>query len=579
MQPNELAEVVAHLRKQGRDDACYEAKACKDKLSSDVWESVSAFGNTDGGTLLLGLDERSGFLRVEPFQIEKVIDQFVEGIGDGGERGKKVENPPQYSLERVDFEGGQVIVIELDEVENRFKPCYIKKRSLLNGSFKRVDDKDIKLTATEIFELQHVLEPSPADREPVCGAQVHDFDENLVDSLIAAEKRRGSKAVRGVSSTDEALRRMGAMTPDNDISLAGLLTLGLYPQQFYPKLVADVTVHPSIEKSDPEAPRFLDRVICEGPIAEVIDDALFAVAKNLRTFSYVEGSTRRDELEIPREVLREAIANALIHREYGTEFMGQSVSVDIFPDRVEITNPGGLWGGKTIRTLADGQSRCRNGSLIKLASRMQSAAGGSPVEGQGSGIPLMYREMRSHALREPSFDAGTDYFKVTLQRGGAELSRNREWLDGISSRKTNSREEAVLLELNRNECLTVHELRNALGYDSDDIRIVAARLVADGLIKEGPDDTYRIANPEKWSSERYPKKTAREAILDVLAEASEPMGIRDIANAAQRKTSTLRAQIAALVSRGEVIATAPPTSPNRKYYLADRNQLTIDSAL
>lgn len=60
------------------------------RLSTDVWESVSAFANTSGGVLLLGLDERNGFSPAEHFDIDKVRDQFIEGIGDGGVSGPRI---------------------------------------------------------------------------------------------------------------------------------------------------------------------------------------------------------------------------------------------------------------------------------------------------------------------------------------------------------------------------------------------------------------------------------------------------------------------------------------------------------
>lgn len=175
MTPDELQETVARLRRQGTDDAFTEAKASASDLPSDVWESVSAFGNTRGGTIILGLEESNGFKPVHRFAIERVRDQFVSGF-EGSKKREKLGNGPQYPMERMDFEGAQVLVIEVAEVESRFKPCYIQARGVANGSFKRVDDKDLKLSATEIYELQHVLEVSPADRQVVEEAAKSDLD-------------------------------------------------------------------------------------------------------------------------------------------------------------------------------------------------------------------------------------------------------------------------------------------------------------------------------------------------------------------------------------------------------------------
>lgn len=564
MTPEALESTVARLRKQGCDDAQVEVKACKSALSKDIWESVSAFGNTRGGTLILGLEENEGFKPVEGFDLSKVRDQLISGLEDGGNAKPKIANMPQYDLERMDFEGAQVLVVEIAEVEPRFKPCYVQARGLSNGAFKRVDDKDIKLSATEIFELEHLLEPSPADREAVGGSSQDDLDATLTDRLLAREKERGSRALRGTDDRNVHLKRLGVVTASGALSFAGLMSLGAYPQEFFPKLIVDVTVHPGIEKSEPDGPRFLDRVLCEGPIGEAVDEAVLAVARNLRTYSYVEGTGRRDELEIPRDVLREAIANAVVHREYSSSFVGQAVSVDVFADRVEITNPGGLWGGKTLETLGDGQSRCRNSSLMQLASRIDYSAEGAPAEGQGSGVRLMIREMRSHALDEPRFEAGIDYFKVVLQRGGMEIAANREWMGTVTARPLSSVERAVLLEARREQAISVKELHRQLGYDSDEIREALKTLEEDGLIKPLSKDKYEFANNSGKSSRSV---SAREAILDVLGESDEPVGMRDIEEKTGKKIATLRAQMARMVDEGIVVPTAPPTDQSRKYML------------
>ena len=160
-------------------------------------------------------------------------------------------------------------------------------------------------------------------------------------------------------------------------------------------------------------------------MGEMISDAVAAVAKNLRRTSTVQGVSRVDSLEIPEEVLREAIANAVIHREYGDRFCGQSIAVDVFDDRVEVTNPGGLYGGKTRENLFDGSSRCRNATLVKLMSIVPLPDGaGSLAEGNGSGIPMMIDALRAHelALTKRFIDGcpGFDRFKVVLYRSKIE---------------------------------------------------------------------------------------------------------------------------------------------------------------
>ena len=99
----EVICTINRLRSQGKDDACCEAKACTHSLSADVWETVSAFANTHSGISLLGVDERHGFEPCPGFDTSRVIDQFVEGIGDGSPSGAHLANPPRYELARLEM--------------------------------------------------------------------------------------------------------------------------------------------------------------------------------------------------------------------------------------------------------------------------------------------------------------------------------------------------------------------------------------------------------------------------------------------------------------------------------------------
>src|SRR5699024_10325220 len=112
----------------------------------DVWESVSAFANTAGGTIILGLSEAKGFSPPdEGFDIDRVRDQFVDGIGDGGVSGGRLTHPPQYGMRREEVDGAQVLVITIGANPPGGRPCFLTTRGLPGGAFKRVDDKDVRL--------------------------------------------------------------------------------------------------------------------------------------------------------------------------------------------------------------------------------------------------------------------------------------------------------------------------------------------------------------------------------------------------------------------------------------------------
>lgn len=100
----QLESIIARLRAQGTDDAEVEVKRSGQRLSSDIWESVSAFANTAGGIIILGLSEPEGFTAAKGFDLQANLDDFISGVGDGETDNCKLENPPKYSVERHEFE-------------------------------------------------------------------------------------------------------------------------------------------------------------------------------------------------------------------------------------------------------------------------------------------------------------------------------------------------------------------------------------------------------------------------------------------------------------------------------------------
>lgn len=559
---DDLGAIVARLRRRGRDDEQVEVKACGRELSKDVWDSVSAFANTHGGLLVRGLSEDGGFTPAAGFAPERVLDQFVTGIGDGGSPGR-VSNPPNYALAHDEVDGSPVLRVRIDENAVGTKPCFVTAKGVNGGSFKRIGDKDVRLTPLEIYEFQNALLPSTADRDPIPEAEVSDLSSDIVERLVA--RRAKSKALRGTSTDAERMARLNLTAPNGAVRLAGLLATGLYPQQFLPRLYIDVAVHPANENSQPgRTLRFVDRVRCEGPLTEMIDEAVDATARNLRTYSVVEGAGRRDQLEIPREVLREAIANAVVHREYHELFRGEPVTVDVYPDRVVVANPGGLWGGKTEENLDDGTSRCRNQTLMQLLSEVPSRDDTFSVEGQGGGIKLMIHEMEAHAMGRPRFRIQPDRVAVELACHGAEVPAQRDWLRSLSARGLTAHEDAALLMACREGLVSAVTLRRELRIDSDEARELLSGLAGEGLLRSAGQDRYILSI---GGQDLRPNESA---VLQQLSPDVD-LSIHELAEKLEKSANTLRPVLRSLIDAGWVEPTASPQSRNRKYRRVERD--------
>jgi ATP-dependent DNA helicase RecG len=202
-----------------------------------------------------------------------------------------------------------------------------------------------------------------------------------VSRLIETASRNSPRSFTGLSEPD-ALARLGVLVPHEGSlvpSLAGLLSVGAYPQQFFPQLMVSLAVYPHEDAGQPGpgGTRFLDSAAVGGTVPTMVTDTIQAAQRNLRKSSRVAGAGRDDYWEIEPEVVREAVVNALMHRDYSPQARGTQIQVELFPNRLTVTSPGGLFGNVRLETL--GQSGTSSSRNARLAALLQEA--GDPLTG------------------------------------------------------------------------------------------------------------------------------------------------------------------------------------------------------
>ena len=158
--------------------------------------------------------------------------------------------------------------------------------------------------------------------------------------------------------------------------------------------------------------RFSDNQRIEGTIPEMLDEALLFVKRNMRTKTIISPTTgrRTDRTDYPITAVREAIINALVHRDYSIHTEGMPIQLIMFEDRIEIHNPGGLYGRITIDQLGKIQPDTRN---PVLASALETLG---IIENRYSGIPTIRMEMEKYNLRQPEFLDERGSFIVKLYK-------------------------------------------------------------------------------------------------------------------------------------------------------------------
>ena len=152
---------------------------------------------------------------------------------------------------------------------------------------------------------------------------------------------------------------------------------------------------------------FIDKRDFEGPLYEQIEEAYEFVLKHINLGAEINGLVRTDAYEIPTEAIREAIVNATTHR----NFLDKAcVQVAVYDDRVEVTSPGMLYGGLTIKQIKEGGSKIRNRCIAEVFSRMKI------IESWGTGIKRMFSSCKEYGIREPELLEIGDSFRVNLYR-------------------------------------------------------------------------------------------------------------------------------------------------------------------
>lgn len=338
----------------------------------------------------------------------------------------------------------------------------------------------------------------------------------------------------------------------------------------------DVAVHPGISKSQDDEVRFLDRVQCHGRLQEMVDDAVKAVLRNLRTYSSRGERKARCTGDSNCGTTR-GNRQCRGTQEYDTLFRNDPVNIDVYSDRVEISSPGNLWGGKTLQNLTNGVSRCRNTTLMQLLQKTPLIRGdhdGSAVEGQGSGIQFMINRMKELSLAQPDFHPTFDRFRVILYRGGAEIAANQQWVRSHVGHDLPGRESSVLYTVRALGRASVYDIRDRLGYDSDDIRAILATLVESGLIRQVATDIYEppetpaITNASDAPAPPAAAPSSRQAIIDTIPTFGT-ISARDIAEATGKSLQTVHRILRELVDEGVITAigksraVCAPTHANR----------------
>ena len=411
----------------------------KENVNSDLSKEMVAFANSSGGMILIGVNDNSQIIGAEK---SNDLSSKIQDIAQNCD--------PSIPLHIFDFEN--IVILEIPEGLN--KPYRNSK-----GFFIRNGANSQKMTTAEIaafLQTEGKVRFDEIVREDV------DFDSNF-DKNAFSEFLKLSSIV-GILDPESLLQNLDSIFVTKEkifFNNAGLLFFSKDPiaHLFYCSVIC--ALYKGTEKLT-----ILDRKELRGNLIQNVDDALLFLKKHLN-LRYEINSTRREEiLEIPEVALREAVINAICHRDYFEK--GAQVMIEIFDNRVEISNPGGLPKGLTPEKFGK-RSIARNPIIANLFQRARF------IEKMGTGINRMRQAMQGAKLPFPTFEFD-GYFVVCLYKNSSAKGGIEGGINITGILKVPEKQKEVLELIRKNNQISIDEVAKKL-----DINRSAAQKHFEGL--------------------------------------------------------------------------------------------------
>lgn len=359
----------------------------------EILETISAFGTTKGGKILVGIEENKDGTIKEITGIElkgKVIENLTNEI-------KQNTDPVIFpSIETKRIEGKNVLLIKIEE--SSLKPVFVKGRA-----YKRVGRSNLRLTTQEIRKLAKESGEKAYWDEQLCKeASLEDIDEEKVRWFVKEAKRQRGLKLSETSSIKDILIKL-KLLKNKKLTNACML---LFSKE--PKFLQSEVKGIRFSGNEPVKP-YIDFQTIERNVFDLVDRAEEFVLRNIKKAIWlVPGQVQREEkYEYPPDALREAITNAIVHRDYESP---SKVQVRVFDSKVEIWSPGLLPAEITVEDLKrEHRSIPRNPLLFKQLFWVKY------VEDVGGGTLDMIKQCKKWGIPEPEFRSITGAFVVVFR--------------------------------------------------------------------------------------------------------------------------------------------------------------------
>jgi ATP-dependent DNA helicase RecG len=418
----------------------------KENVDKSFVEEAVAFANASGGKILLGITDRGEIKGIDTsnFSRSRVQDTLMGIKPTIGINIEIVEN---------------IMVIEVPEGRNKPYACS-------KGFYLRVGANSQKLDRDDIVEF---FQSEGRIR----------FDEIInkeleIESVLNKSEYDNFISLAGISNVLDPINVLENLncgrTEEEKFRLnnAGILFFSDNPTRH----ISHASVVCALYKGNDKV-IILDKKDLNGSILQMIEEGILFLKKHINLSYEIEGLRRREIMELPEVALREAVTNAVCHRDYFEK--GAQVMIEIFDDRVVISNPGGLPKGLEVKNFGK-VSMSRNPVIASLLEKCDY------IEKMGTGIQRMRIAMAEKHLPEPEFEF-EGFFIVTLYR---KAKKDRQSIEKDSEHESQVIEEQILELMMANAEVTISGMAEKLNRSTRTVERHLKRLREDGfIIREG----------------------------------------------------------------------------------------------
>ncbi|HOQ01172.1 MAG TPA: ATP-binding protein [Acetivibrio clariflavus] len=344
--------------------------------AKELAEEIVAFSNSEGGIILIGVDDEGNIKGVSDDKIEETVMNIC--------RNSCIPHIVPF-CEIVEIEGKKIAVISVPKGQN--KPYYTvdHKYYIRVGTTKRIASKEELLRLFEASGSLHF------DISPVEGTSMKDLNLDIIRDYFMKYNtfdlfEESSESVERILVNADILKEVDGRKL---CTVGGLLIFGKNPEKHLPQNGVSFAHFNGNEISD----ELIDKKIIIGRIQDVAEQLMVVLKNNMLVPSVIDGLKRKEKEEYPMLVIREAVVNSLVHRNYSIS--GSKIRVLMYNDRIEFRSPGRLPNTVTIEKMKIGVSYARNPFLVKYMENMRY------IDQLGRGIPMILKKMKEAGAKEP----------------------------------------------------------------------------------------------------------------------------------------------------------------------------------